>query len=95
MPEMLFRVRWPDGEVENCFSPSTIVREHLSVDEAYPVAVFAELAQAALEAANDRVRARFGMGCAQAQVQLAAIKAKAVHFADWPDPHVHVLAFIP
>ena len=26
MPEMTFAVRWPDGRVEECYSPSLVVQ---------------------------------------------------------------------
>ena len=30
MPEMHFQIRWPDGQVDTCYSPSLVVREHLA-----------------------------------------------------------------
>ncbi|NOW47746.1 putative repeat protein (TIGR04042 family) [Novosphingobium sp. SG751A] len=95
MPETRFRIRWPDGAVEECYSPSTIIRDHLNAGDAYPVARFAELALAGLQAANARVRARFGMGCSQALIQMAAIRAAAIRFAGHPEALVHVEAFLP
>jgi uncharacterized repeat protein (TIGR04042 family) len=95
MPEQRFRVRWPDGSTEDCYSPSTVIRDHLRAGEAYPVGQFAQIAKAALEEANARVRARFGMGCSQAVMQMAAIEAQAARFADQPDGLVEVEAFLP
>lgn len=82
MPEMYFRVRWPDGKLEDCYSPSTVIAEYLSGGSDYPLADFLDRARTALEAANDRVRARYGMGCGQAISQLAAIERTAAAFPD-------------
>jgi uncharacterized repeat protein (TIGR04042 family) len=95
MPELRFRVRWPDGSVEDCYSPSTIITEHLEPGVDYPLARFVAQARLALEAANGRVRARFGMGCAQAVNQLAAIERTAATFTDTPDATVRVEGFAP
>ena len=95
MPETLFRVRWPDGAVEDCYSPSTIVREHLSIGVDYPLEMFRERAREALEAANARVRTRFGMGCAQAVNQIALIERRVAEFGDMPGAVVRVEGFSP
>jgi uncharacterized repeat protein (TIGR04042 family) len=77
MPEMHFRVRWPDGEVQRCYSPSTVVEDHLEAGGVYTVADFVERSRQALEKASERVRAKFGMGCTAAAGQLAEITATA------------------
>ena len=53
------------------------------------------LARAALEAANGRVRARFGMGCALAMNQIIMIERTAALFADLPGATVRVEGFTP
>ncbi len=93
MPEMSFRVRWPDGEIEDCYSPSTVIREHLEAGADYPLGEFHAKARAALEAANARVRARFGMGCSQALRQLQMIDGRVASFADMPGAMVRVEGF--
>lgn len=93
MPETTFRIRWPDGEVEDCYSPSTIVTQHLSSATDYPLAEFHARATRALESANARVRARFGMGCAHALHQLAEIDRKVALFAATPAATVRVESF--
>jgi uncharacterized repeat protein (TIGR04042 family) len=93
MPEMHFRVRWPDGRLEECYSPSTIVTEHFEPGVAYSLDDFLARARTALKAANERVRARFGMGCAQAVNQLLAIETSAAAFADTPDATVRIEGF--
>lgn len=95
MPELRFRVHWPDGSIEDCYSPSTIITQHLEAGIDYPLARFVEQARAGLEAANGRVRARFGMGCSQALNQIAAIEQAAAAFADTPAAMVRVEGFEP
>lgn len=95
MPEVRFHIRWPDGREEACYSPSTVIREHFAVGDSYPVAEFAERATAALDAASERVRTRFGMGCAQAMNQAASLERTARTFADQPDATVIVTRLEP
>jgi uncharacterized repeat protein (TIGR04042 family) len=72
---MTFTVRWPDGAVHRCYSPSLVVREHLEVGEAYEVADFLERSRTALRIADARVREKFGFGCTASAAQLAEIEA--------------------
>ncbi len=95
MPEMRFRVRWPDGRMEDCYSPSTVITQHLEPGVPYPLVEFVAKARTGLTAANERVRARFGMGCAQAMNQMLAIEEAAAGFADLPNAIVRVEGFQP
>jgi uncharacterized repeat protein (TIGR04042 family) len=94
MPEMHFLIEWPDGERDNCYSPSYVIEEHLTVGEAYGTADFLRRVTSALHIASDRVAARYGFACSSALDQLAALEAKigrlsTVHRAG----QVKVLAF--
>lgn len=77
MPEMHFRVEWPNGEVARCYSPSYVVEEHLTVGESYGVADFVARTRAALETASERVMARYGFACSSALDQLRVIEETA------------------
>lgn len=78
MPAVHFRVRWPDGGVETCYSPSTIIKEYFRVGHGYTLAEFLDLCREGLHAASERVRAVYGgSGCSRAMAQLAAIEATA------------------
>jgi uncharacterized repeat protein (TIGR04042 family) len=77
MPEMHFRVEWPNGRVDDCYSPSWVIEEHLAVGEAYPVAEFVARAKIALEIGSERVRAKYGFACSSALDQLARIEEAA------------------
>jgi uncharacterized repeat protein (TIGR04042 family) len=91
MPEMHFRVRWPDGEEENCYSPSLIVRDYLEVGRAYPVGEFVERSRTMLNIASERVKAKFGYYCSAAMDQLGSIEERAK--AHDPTAEIVVVAF--
>ena len=94
MPETMFKVRWPDGALETCYSPSSVVRDYFEVDRSYALADFVALCRQALTAASDRVRARYGgAGCAHAMAQLAAIEAKAGQVST-PDAEIRIEGFV-
>ena len=81
MPEMHFRVEWPNGHVDRCYSPSYVVEEHLTVGEAYTVADFVARARAALEIGSERVQAKYGFACSSALDQLRTIEDTAAALA--------------
>ena len=77
MPEMHFRVRWPNGATVNCYSPSYIIEEYLSVGQSYAVPEFLERTRAALNIASERVREKYGFACSSALDQLSVIEETA------------------
>ena len=86
MPAVHFRLRWPDGGLETCYSPSTIVKEYFEVGRAYTMAEFLDVSRRALHAASERVRiVHGGSGCSLAMGQLAAIEAKSKSQPSDPD----------
>jgi uncharacterized repeat protein (TIGR04042 family) len=93
MAEMTFDVRWPDGSTASCYSPSLVMHDHLEVGRRYRVADFVDRSSRALQEASDRVRARYGMGCASAVQQEAEIRQMARFFD--ADGEVEVLAMEP
>lgn len=93
MPEMMFRVRWPDGKTEDCYSPSLVIKDYFSPGETYALADFLERARTALGIASERVKAKYGFACAHAMSQLAEIEATACNFSATTDPKVRVEAF--
>jgi uncharacterized repeat protein (TIGR04042 family) len=94
MPEMHFDIEWPDGQRDNCYSPSYVIEEHLTVGEAYETHDFLARVTAALETASERVRARYGFACSSAIDQLAVLEAKAGSLsAELRQGKVKVLAF--
>lgn len=77
MPEINFKIQWPDGKQETCYSPSLIVKDYFDVGEAYPVADFLEKSREALKIASERVQEKYGFPCSRALGQLRQIESTA------------------
>ncbi len=90
MPEMHFRVKWPSGKVEDCYSPSYVVEDYLDEGQSYSVEDFVARARKALTIASERVLAKYGFECSSALDQLRAIEATGT---EQPAGNVAVLAF--
>ncbi|MFX8335504.1 MSMEG_0570 family nitrogen starvation response protein, partial [Acinetobacter baumannii] len=60
MPEMRFKIRWPDGSTESCYSPSLVIKDYFAPGETYALGDCVERSRTALTIASDRVRARYG-----------------------------------
>jgi uncharacterized repeat protein (TIGR04042 family) len=80
MPEMEFRLRWPDGSESSFYSPSLVVEDHLTVGEDYTLPDLVARARLAMTIASDRVQAKYGFPCSRAQGTLAAIERQAKAF---------------
>lgn len=94
MPEMYFHVRWPDGETQRCYSPSTVVEDYFTAGRTYALTDFVDRSRAALGIAGDRVREKFGFHCAGASDQLARIERTASAYAALPGAKVTVEALV-
>jgi len=77
MPEMHFRVRFPNGATLDCYSPSYVIEDYLSEGQSYAVPDFLERTRKALNIASDRVRERYGFSCSSALDQLSVIEETA------------------
>ena len=95
MPEMHFRVRWPDDTVTDCYSPSLVVKEHLEPGRHYPLSEFVERSATALHIGSERVREKYGFACSSAMDQLRRIEETATRFKDKSDAQVLVESFLP
>ena len=80
MPEVMFKVRWPDGKVEDSYSPSTVIFDFLKEGESYRLNDFVDLSTKALNLASERVVKKYGFRCTSADNQLAKILATADSF---------------
>ncbi|MGX2039645.1 MSMEG_0570 family nitrogen starvation response protein [Methylocaldum sp. MU1018] len=94
MPEMRFRVRWPDQSETLCYSPSLVVKDFFAPGASYELTDFVARSREALNIASERVRQKYGFYCTAAAAQLAEIEAVASRFADSENPRVLVEAFI-
>ncbi len=82
MPEIFFTIQLPSGDTRECYSPSTVVRKYFGAGEEMPAAEFLTRSKKALEEASERVRAKYGFGCASAAAQLEAIEQWLRHAPD-------------
>jgi uncharacterized repeat protein (TIGR04042 family) len=84
MPEVHFRIQWPDGAVEQCYSPSSVISEHISPDTDYTVADFMNRTRRALAQASKRVEQIYGHPCSLALAQTARFESRytSASFAD-------------
>jgi uncharacterized repeat protein (TIGR04042 family) len=79
---MMFEVSWPDGSTTSYYSPSLVVEEYLQPGQEYAVADFVGRSREALVIAGERVRAKYGMGCAESAASLARIERVAASFTE-------------
>ena len=93
MPELRFQIRWPDGAIEYCYSPSLVIRDHLAAGESYSVPEFLRRSRTALTIASDRVREKYGFACSRAMSQLARLESAAGHFDAGGADRVTVISF--
>ncbi|MEJ6393527.1 MSMEG_0570 family nitrogen starvation response protein [Gymnodinialimonas sp. 2305UL16-5] len=84
MPETRFRIRWPDGHIEHCYSPSSVIADHLHIGGRYTVADFMARARRALTQASARVEQIYGRPCSLALAQAEAFEDRyaTAGFAD-------------
>lgn len=82
VPEIVTRVRWPDGVVQRVYSPSLVVTDHVAAGESYAVGDLVARLRHALTEASDRVRASYGFPCSRAASSLAAVELRATEAGD-------------
>jgi len=87
MPAVNIRLRWPDGQESNSYSPSTTISEHLQEGRTYSMAEFLQRAEAGMNAASERVKQVKGFYCSSAMDSLGDLRMRARHFVD---PHAQV-----
>ncbi len=90
MPEMLFRVRWPDQAMTRCYSPSRAISQFLDAGREYALDEFMIRSRKGLHAASERVREMYGAPCGRAAAQLAELERIASRFADQANAQVKV-----
>ncbi|WP_445678778.1 MSMEG_0570 family nitrogen starvation response protein [Radicibacter daui] len=91
MPEVWFTIRWPDGDEERCYSPSSVICDHLHPGQTYGLTEFRARARSALQAASDRVEQKYGYPCSRARGQLALLEQRASRYEGDDDPRVTCL----
>lgn len=76
MPAVNFTVTWPDGEVINYYSPSTIIHRYIEPNTPYSLVEFKNKVDNGLNAASERVKQSFGFYCSAASDEKQKIKEK-------------------
>jgi uncharacterized repeat protein (TIGR04042 family) len=94
MPETRFKIQWPDGSKEICYSPSSIVKKYFEPNRDYELSDFVDRARTALNIASDRVQAKYGSPCGLALGQLAQIESTAALFNSHSRPIVRAIEFL-
>jgi len=92
MPEIKFKIQWPTGTEETCYSPSLVVKDYFTPDTDYDLSDFVERSRKALTIASDRVKAKYGFPCSLALSQLDQIEATAARYA--PNSTVRFVQFL-
>ena len=94
MPEMRFRIRWPERRHRGLL---LAVARHQGVislrAKAMRSPISCSAAAVALNIASDRVEAKYGYACSRAMAQLARIETVAKSFSAAADARVTVEAF--
>jgi uncharacterized repeat protein (TIGR04042 family) len=93
MPEMHYRVRWPDETESTCYSPSLVIKDFFQPGERYALPDFLTRVREATHIASERVRAKYGFACSRANDQLQDIETQAARYRDLPQAHVDMLSF--
>jgi uncharacterized repeat protein (TIGR04042 family) len=94
MPEIHFQIKWSDGQLETCYSPSLIVKKYFVPNTEYTLEDFVNRSRTALNIASDRVLAKYGMPCSRALGQLRQIETTAATYQNLPDAKVQFIQFI-
>ena len=94
MPEINFKIEWPDGTQQKCYSPSLVVKEYFTPGAEYKLTEFVEKSRTALNIASDRVQKAYGFPCSRALGQLKQIEAKASAYQQLANPTVIFLEFV-
>ncbi|MEL6453847.1 MAG: MSMEG_0570 family nitrogen starvation response protein [Cyanobacteria bacterium J06623_5] len=93
MPEINFKIQWPDGEQETCYSPSLIVKDYFEAGKTYSLNDFLARSRESLKIASDRVQAKYGFPCSRALGQLSHIETAARTHLDNPEAKVTFIQF--
>lgn len=80
MPALNFEIEWPNGEVMECYSPSTVVLQYFQAGDSFTVDELIAVSRTALNMAGKRVEERFGFECTAAAEQRDKILRNAEYF---------------
>jgi len=95
MPEMHFRLRWPDLAETSHYSPSLVIKDYFAPGEEIEITDFLERARTALTIASARVKAKYGFACSRAGASLLSIEQHAAPFQNGSAARITILEFSP
>ncbi len=81
MPEVVLQLCWPDGQSSTFYSPSTVIYEFFKPGDTLSVAELEQRGLAALTAASERVRARYGFSCTRTDEEAAKLKQQIANYS--------------
>jgi uncharacterized repeat protein (TIGR04042 family) len=93
MPEMTYRLRWPDDVETECYSPSLVIRDFFATGADYALEDFLRRLREATAIAAERVRVKYGVPCPRALAQLREIETQALRFEDQDQARIVMLSF--
>jgi uncharacterized repeat protein (TIGR04042 family) len=93
MPEMRYRLRWPDRTETECYSPSLVIRDFFEAGAEYELGDFLRRLREATTIASERVRVKYGHPCSRALEQLGAIEDQARRFVDRDGARIVMVSF--
>jgi uncharacterized repeat protein (TIGR04042 family) len=94
MPEICYRLRWPDNSEATYYSPSRVIKDYFHPGQLYGLDEFLARARTATQVASDRVAAKYGFACSRAAEQLMQIEQTAAQFSGWPAAQVQLIDFM-
>ena len=94
MPEINFKIQWPDGTEQTCYSPSLVVKKYFNPGEIYKLEEFVAKSRTALNIASDRVKQAYGFPCSKALVQLKQIESEASKYQNLTAPEILFIDFV-
>lgn len=53
MPEINYKIQWPDGSQQNCYSPSLVIKKYFNPGETYKLAEFVAKSRTVLNYFNN------------------------------------------
>lgn len=95
MPEMYFRLRWPDSAETDHYSPSLVIKDYFAPGDEIELPDFLGRARTALTIASDRVKAKYGFACSRAGASLSSIEQYAAPFLGDGNARITILEFSP
>lgn len=91
MPEVFFKVQWPDAKTAEYYSPSTAIHAHFKTGDSFVLSEFLDRSRKALHQAAERVRMKYGYYCSSAMDTLSQIESTAESFTDQPEAQVKII----